>query len=90
MGTYAVTTIMVYSTISRLELAFIESPEYLLYKKNSLSNNDSFFLSNETIVKNNEIDEMIMGFRLKVATSLTFWCGIIQVKKIKIIYLYLI
>ena len=80
IGTFAVTSIMVYGTISRLELKFIETPEYLTFREN-LFINESLFISNETFSESSEPDEMLMTFRLKVATSLTFWCGTVLVQK---------
>lgn len=63
---------MVYSTISRLEGEYVDTEEYSNYR-NNLANS-----SNQTV---SDIDDHIMEFRLKVATSLAFWCGIVQVNQ---------
>lgn len=70
VGTYAVVSLMVYSTINRLELKYLETNEYLDFKKS---------IANTTDLDTQLDNDHIMQFRLKVATSLAFWCGIIQV-----------
>jgi MFS superfamily sulfate permease-like transporter len=69
VGTYAVVSLMVYSAISKCELIYLETDDYLKFK-NSLVNNSN---------NDNENADHIMKFKLKVATSLAFWCGLIQV-----------
>jgi solute carrier family 26 (sulfate anion transporter), member 6 len=81
VGTYAVISLMVYSVIQRLESEYLESNDYYL---NSTNNNT-------TIINN--LDDHIMNFRIKIATSLAFWCGCVQIIlalfKFGIIYKYL-
>jgi solute carrier family 26 (sulfate anion transporter), member 6 len=88
VGTYAVISLMVYSVIQRLESEYLESNEYYLLNLNSTNNN-----YNNTIIINNLDDDHIMKFRIKVATSLAFWCGCVQIVlalfKFGIIYKYL-
>jgi MFS superfamily sulfate permease-like transporter len=88
VGTYAVISLMVYSVIQRLESEYLESNEYYLLNLNSTNNN-----YNNTITINNLDDDHIMKFRIKVATSLAFWCGCVQIVlalfKFGIIYKYL-
>lgn len=71
IGTYAVVSLMVYSTINRLENDYIVTNKYSDFTR-SLNN-----LSREDVNSQNE--QHILDFRLRVATSLTFWCGLIQV-----------
>ncbi|RNA41758.1 prestin [Brachionus plicatilis] len=61
VGTFAVTSLIVYSTISRLET---EYPE--LAFPNSFENSTS-------------TEGPSMEFKIKVATGLAFWCGVIQI-----------
>lgn len=68
---------MVYSTISRLESEYVESDAFLNYKKSLLNNN--FTLLNESTSLNSDHDDHIMNFRIRVSTSLAFWCGTVQV-----------
>jgi len=73
VGTYAVISLMVYSTIQRLELEYVESDAYSQFKHlNQTLNNGS--------VSDHIIDDHLMEFKIKVSTSLAFWCGIVQVK----------
>ena len=76
---------MVYSTISRMEIEYLESPSYLALKnlQTNESNIPSSEFHNSTVVQiksAQEPDEHIMQFRVKVAASLAFWCGFVQVK----------
>lgn len=77
VGTYAVISLMVLSTIQRLELEYIETDAFTQFKQ-SLSNSN-LTLNNETNSNSNQIDDHIMKFRTKVSTSLAFWCGVVQV-----------
>lgn len=71
VGTFAIVSLMIYSSISRLEVDFIGNNKVLEVGRNST---ESFPDGTGYIT-----EEQVMGFRLKVATSLCFWCGIIQV-----------
>ena len=92
VGTYAVISLMVYSVIQRLESEYLESNDYyLIFNLNSTNNNNNNNNNNTNIINN--IDDHIMTFRIKVATSLAFWCGCVQIIlalfKFGIIYKYL-
>jgi len=76
VGTYAVISLMVLSTIQRLELEYTDSETFFRFKQNYLIENQT--LNNGTI-SNYNIDDHIMEFKIKVSTSLAFWCGIVQV-----------
>lgn len=69
VGTFAVTSLVVFSTISRIES---EYPELAYSSSNSTQNSSLPSFDNEN---------SIMNFRIKIATALAFWCGIIQVNK---------
>lgn len=71
VGTYAVVSLMVLSTIQRVETDYIDTKEFNEFKQN-LTN-----LTEE--VSSAQVEQHIMDIRLKIATSLAFWCGITQV-----------
>ena len=66
-GTFAIMAIMVYATINRLEPKYIES---IRFEQNLTSNSTNFNLIDNNIV---------MEIKLKIATTLCFCCGTIQV-----------
>ena len=80
VGTYAIISLMVYSTIQKLELKYVESDAFLHFKQNL-----SVSLENDTF-DSRQIDDHIMKFRIKVSTSLAFCCGIVQVSKILLLF----
>lgn len=66
VGTYALVSLMVYSTISRIESEHsICSSNLNVSLHQNLTNLDS--------------NDCKMRFKLDIATSLAFWCGIVQV-----------
>ncbi len=67
---------MVYSTLNKVETTYLDTNEYNLFKQ-SLSN------INNTDQADLLDSQHLMSFRLKVSTSLAFWCGIIQVLNIE-------
>ena len=73
VGTYALVSLMVYSTISQQEAIYLDSLVSSPNPINMTDNNGSLIAELDPIVD-------LMEFRIKVATSLCFWCGIIQVK----------
>ncbi len=68
VGTFAITSLMVYSTIFKLE------PQYKMNKQNSL---ETTMIANATVSNRAELDPN--EIKLKIATALAFWSGIIQV-----------
>jgi hypothetical protein len=65
VGCYALVSLMVYSSISRIETEYCNSPNYLA--QNHL--NSSLNLTAHDTKK----------CKLEIATSLAFWCGVFQV-----------
>ncbi len=79
VGTFAVTSLMVFSTVNKLEGELTD--QYLMAQKNASLKIDSFthdyfHHSNETMLHTMPDPQTI---KLRIATSLAFWCGIIQV-----------
>ncbi len=73
VGTYAVTSLMVFSSISRLE------EKYLIELK--LTRNESSIDSmtvNETLLFDTSAEDL-ESVKLRIATALAFWCGMFQV-----------
>ena len=90
VGTFAVTSLMVYSTINRMETDFLASEEYLKLSQidlTVLNNTDIDYRLNQT---NLDLDNTIVMFRIKVASSLAFWCGFFQVLYLQITYVYVL
>ena len=69
---------MVYSTIQRLELEYVESDAYSQFKKQNYLINLNQTLNNGSVL-DHTMDDHLMEFKIKVSTSLAFWCGIVQV-----------
>ena len=71
---------MIYSTISRLEQEYVKTAAYLEYKTSF--KNESFLINEfqNFTTKTDDPDPNIMQFRVQVAASLAFWCGVVQVK----------
>ena len=69
VGTFAVIALMVYSSINRMETEF-------LVNKIVLANNSDELRQNFT---NYMTEDQVLAFRIKIATSLCFWCGTFQV-----------
>ncbi len=68
---------MVYSTINKLEAEYLEGKTRVFDVNNSISS--GFNLSSKSIDLVEFItDTQLMNFRLKIATALSFWCGVIQ------------
>jgi MFS superfamily sulfate permease-like transporter len=67
VGTFAIVSIMILSTITKLE------PKYIELELSKLANR----------TEDTQLDDStIHDVRLNIATSLALWCGIIQVNKI--------
>jgi MFS superfamily sulfate permease-like transporter len=67
VGTFAIVSIMILSTITKLE------PKYIELELSKLANR----------TENSQLDDStVHGIRLNIATSLALWCGIIQVNNI--------
>jgi solute carrier family 26, other len=98
VGTYAVTSLMVYSCISRVEQKYsldsMDSSSLLMKNSTSftLYKNDA----NETNLNNSMTSPFVLGggilnkdedanyqLKLRISSSLAFWCGIFQVNLIK-------
>ena len=85
VGTFAVISLMVYSTVNRMEN---ENPIVMPFMNTTLDGDDelagNLAAANSTLVSLRN-DSMLMmeslqqEFKLKIATSLAFWCGLIQV-----------
>lgn len=71
-GTFAIISIMVLSTITKLENQYLE-------KELQLSSNSSIISELENANQTISTDDIAMVVKLKIATSLAFWCGIVQV-----------
>jgi MFS superfamily sulfate permease-like transporter len=95
VGTFALISLMVYSTVSRLELEYSESLKYSHLLSNSLRTvqpttetatrmdiqsltSVNYELNNNTSL-NFKTDIDMLPLKVKIATSLAFWCGIFQV-----------
>lgn len=72
VGTFAIISIMILATITRLENKYFDIE---MSKLNGTLNHDDTTISQNVTV----IDLNMHDIRLKIATSLSFWCGIIQV-----------
>ena len=96
VGTYAVTSLMVYSCISRVEQKYsfdsIELSSSSLLMNNN-SNGTSFnLLTNETNLNSSLTSPFVSGgismtdedanyqLNLRISSSLAFWCGAFQVR----------
>lgn len=80
VGTFAILSIMVYSTIARLESKYMDVAvdDYESvggYFKNETSN------LNQTLIHSSMLDVKRQAIKLMIATSLSFWCGIVKVSK---------
>ena len=73
VGTFAVMSIMVYSTITNLE------GKYMGLEQAQQSFNESAFSSDQADSTPSVDLETLMKVKLKIATALAFWGGIIQV-----------
>jgi MFS superfamily sulfate permease-like transporter len=73
VGTYAVISLMVYSAISRVEQKYaLEHVESIL--RSSILNTTITTQQNKFL-----LDDVNYNFKLKISSSLAFWCGIFQV-----------
>ena len=83
MGTFALVSLMVYGTVNRLEADFLESKTMIFNTKTSDHGFNVSFNVNTSRINIDLTDYIteyqVMDFRVKVATALCFWCGIIQV-----------
>lgn len=78
VGTFAVISLMVYSSITKLEDEFLHANKLSINTLNK--SNESNFDSNTNQLPHDNSE--IMLARVKIATALAFWCGIVQVKLI--------
>jgi hypothetical protein len=78
VGTFAIISIMVYSTIMRLENKYMNDDKEFFLKTNesysdlNQTNYSSNFMMNERVARRESV-------KLMIATSLSFWCGIVKV-----------
>ena len=85
VGTYAVISLMVYSSISRLEQKYLTnslSDFNATSDVSALFNQSNLGLLNATSISSDFIDENSDAnyqLKLKISSSLAFWCGIFQV-----------
>ena len=70
VGTFAILSIMVYSTIIRLETKYMGLTSILTSVNSSNDTNRS---------STYDYDARLMDVKLMIATALSFWCGIVQV-----------
>ena len=78
---------MVYSVISKFEIEYLESNEFLNFKLDLEQNKGSDGVlsqldnlnTTKPYAQNALIDANIMAFRLQISTALAFWCGVVQV-----------
>lgn len=68
VGTFALVSLMVYGSVSRVE------GEFMIDKQLILDPSNETLMEGVMYVTENELNE----FRIRVATGLCFWCGIIQ------------
>lgn len=83
VGTFAVTSLMVFSTICRIETEHAEFAVRLGLLNSTHLHDDVHMKANEY----HKFEEGRQAFKLKIATCLAFWCGIFQVL-INLIYVY--
>jgi MFS superfamily sulfate permease-like transporter len=77
VGTYAVTSLMVFSCISKLEDKYLT-----IYDASHMNKNDSTTLLDSTSLGNQTLVSSSNGLdivKLQIATALAFWCGMFQV-----------
>jgi sulfate anion transporter 1 len=81
VGTFSLTSLMVYTVITRVEQQLIEINNLNLLNESISHELISIHLGNATLANQKNLD----GYSLKVriATSLAFWCGIFQVKRLE-------
>lgn len=81
MGTFAVISLMVYSTISQVELEYQPNAELTnsALFENSTGLDYSFDLIKLNSSALNTLERDSQNLKIKIATSLAFWCGCIQV-----------
>ena len=98
VGTYAVISLMVYSAISRVEQKYALEPVESVMRMNmnmnvtnlTLVEIEGINLSNfslNSIQNVNNGDDANYQLKLRISSSLAFWCGIFQVNFKKRIYL---
>lgn len=76
VGTFALVSLMVYGSISKLEAEFLQTKSVIVSTEIIQNNtNGSTIIDHVNLISY----EDLMAFRVKVATSLAFWCGVIQV-----------
>ena len=81
MGTFALVSLMVYGSISKLEAEYLDG-KTLIFDVKSIDSNISsnFNVSLKAVDLVEFITEgQLKDFRLKIATALCFWCGVVQV-----------
>ena len=76
VGTFAIISIMVYSTIMRLENKYMNDYKDFFSKTNESysdwNQTNSDFMMNEKAARRESV-------KIMIATSLSFWCGIVKV-----------
>lgn len=75
VGTFALVSLMVYGSISKLEAEFLQNKSIIITSEViSNATNESAIIDHINFIS----EEDLIAFRVKVATSLAFWCGVIQ------------
>lgn len=81
VGTFALVSLMVYGSVSKLEAEFLVSKRIIQdisFQAFQDAHNESFVLGKNANAGDYITESELMAFRVKVATGLAFWCGIIQ------------
>ncbi len=80
VGTFAIISIMVYSTIMRLENKYVNDDKDLFLTTNTNESYQSDWnQTNSDLMMMNEKAARRESVKLMIATSLSFWCGIVKV-----------
>lgn len=81
VGTFAIASIMILSTITRLESKYLPITGDS-YSSDGQNENQTYTVLSNSSTPNNTSQmsvDLVHEIRLKIAVSLAFWCGIIQV-----------
>jgi len=78
VGTFAVTSLMVFSSITRIEQKYADT---LLSSKSDHVNDTVFdaVVNASNTTSNSFVEPDNYEFKVRIATSLAFWCGVCQV-----------
>jgi hypothetical protein len=79
VGTFAITSLMVYSTIIRVEAEYFDSLDHAQRSSQNLDLNDE---SRNLTGRLKHFGHDHASVKLEIATGLAFWCGVVQVKSL--------